>query len=106
MDNDDSIEELDLPDGIREADQAIEVLRAWIADGQLNVIFDPETFQHDASEWGRLLSDIAHHIAHAVELDGQMSRHDAISTIRESFEAGLGQDALTMTGKIKGRTEH
>ncbi|MGH1417600.1 MAG: DUF5076 domain-containing protein [Hyphomicrobiaceae bacterium] len=106
MTDDDEIEELDLPDGIREADQAIEVIRAWIADGQLNVIFDPETFKHDASEWGRLLSDIAHHVSHAVELDGQMSRHEAIAAIREAFDTGADQDAITMMGKIKGRTEH
>lgn len=106
MDDEDDIFELELPDGIVDAEQAIEVMRAWVADGSLHIVFDPETFRHDVSEWGRLLSDIAHHISNAVEIDGQMSRYDAIDAIRESFEMGLGQDTVTMTGKIKGRTEH
>ncbi len=106
MDDEEDVIELDLPDGIRDANQAIEVMRAWIADGTLHVVFDPETFRHDASEWGRLLSDIAHHISNAVELDGQLSRYDAIEAIREGFEMGLGQDAVTMSGRIKGRTQH
>lgn len=106
MTDDDDLGELDIPDGVHEADQAIEIIRAWVADGALHMIFDPETFQHDVSEWGRLLSDVAHHISNAVELDGQMSRYEAIDLIREAFSSGLGQDALTMSGKIKGRTEH
>ena len=37
MDIDDDLpEELDLPDGVVEADEAIEVLRAWVADGALH----------------------------------------------------------------------
>ena len=106
MEDDDGILELDLPDGVVDANEAIEVMRAWVTDGTLNVIIDPETFRHDVSEWGRLLSDIAHHISNAVELDGQINRFDAIESIRDAFEAGLAHDTLTMTGKIKGRTEH
>ena len=99
-------EELDLPDGVRESEDAVEVMRAWVGDGALHVIFDPETFQHDVSEWGRLLSDVAHHISNAVELDGQMDRLDALAAIRQAFDAGISSENLVMSGKIKGRTEH
>ncbi len=104
--DDEIFDELDVPDGVREAEDAVEVLRGWIGDGALHVIFDPETFRHDVSEWGRMLADIALHIANAVELDGQMDRNEALSEIREAFEHGLGTNAVSMTGKIKGRTEH
>lgn len=101
------LHELELPDGVHDAETALEVLRAWIADGGLHVIFDPETFRHDVSEWGRLLADIAQHVAHAVELDGQMTRGDALASMVEAFERGIAAgDAPTMSGRIKGRVEH
>lgn len=107
MDIDDDIpEELDLPDGVVEAEDAIEVLRAWVADGALHVIFDPETFEDDVSEWGRLLADVAQHVANAVELDGQMSRAEALSRLADAFDRHVRADQLGASGRIKGRTEH
>jgi len=100
-------EELELPDGVHDAEMAMEVLRAWIADGGLHVIFNPETFSHDVSEWGRLLGDIAQHIAHAVELDGQMSHDEALAAMMDAFQRGAGSiDPDKMNGRIKGRCEH
>ncbi|MCB1506015.1 MAG: DUF5076 domain-containing protein [Hyphomicrobiaceae bacterium] len=105
--NFDELEELELPDGVHDAETALEVLRAWIADGGLHVIFNPETFTHDVSEWGRLLGDIAQHIAHAVELDGQMGRDDALAAMTEAFHRGVDStDSSKMSGRIKGRVEH
>lgn len=34
--------ELDLPEGVHDAEGADEILRAWTADGRLHVVFDPE----------------------------------------------------------------
>ncbi len=107
MDHEDEIlEELDVPDGVRDASEAVEVMRAWVADGALHVIFDPETFRHDVSEWGRLLGDVAQHISNAVELDGQMSRQEALARIHDAIDMSVNANAVTMEGKIKGRTEH
>lgn len=109
MDENEPLElhELELPDGVHDAETALEVLRAWIADGGLHVIFNPETFSHDVSEWGRLLADVAQHIAHAVELDGQMTRSEAQTLMAEAFTRGMAAgDAPTMSGRIKGRVEH
>lgn len=100
-------EELDLPDGVHDAEQALEVLRAWIADGGLHVVFNPETFSHDVSEWGRLLGDVALHVARAVELDGQMSGQDALESMHEAFARAVGNaDTTMMQGQIKGRVAH
>jgi hypothetical protein len=107
VDDQEGPRELDPPDGVHDADTSIEVLRAWIADASLHVTFDPETFRHDVSEWGRLLSDIAQHIAHAVELDGQMARTDALTAMIEAFERGVGAGGRSnMVGHIKGRIAH
>ncbi len=99
-------EELDLPDGVLGAEEAVEVLRAWIADGALHVTFDPETFRHDVSEWGRLLADIAQHVCNAVEMDGQMSRSEAMGQIHDAFDLNMQAPDAAMAGRIKGRTEH
>lgn len=98
--------ELDVPDGVREAKSADEVLRAWIADGALHVTFPPAAFANDVSEWGRLLADIAHHIAKAVALDGQHGEPEALDAIKSAFERGIGSHGADRHGKIKGRTRH
>lgn len=103
---DDKVQELDIPDGARSAKEAVEVLRAFIGDGALHVIFDPETFRQDVSEWGRLLSDVAHHVAKAVAMDGQMSREDALSAVHTAFDRGISNNPVAVSGEIKGRVKH
>jgi len=102
----DAITELDIPDGVEDANEAVEVLRAWIADGALHVTFDPETFRDNAPDWGRLLADIAQHVAHAVALDGQMARDAALTEIQTAFDQGIGRASGKMSGAIRGRTHH
>ena len=82
------------------------MLSAFIGDGALHVIFDPETFRHDVSEWGRLLSDVAHHVARAVAMDGQMAETEALAAVRRAFERGVGAEPVTASGRIKGRVKH
>lgn len=102
----DALSELDPPEGIQGAEEAVEVLRAWIADGSLHVTFDPETFSHDVSEWGRLLSDIAVHVANAVALDGQMTFQEALTAVHEAYDQGITEQHPEVTGKIIGRSTH
>lgn len=103
---DDRIHELEIPDGAREARESVEVLRAFIGDGALHVIFDPETFRHDVGEWGRLLSDVAHHVARAVAMDGQMDTREALAAVSAAFAQGVGASPVSASGKIKGRVKH
>lgn len=103
---DDTPRELEIPDGALRAQEAVEVLRAFIGDGALHVIFDPETFRHDVAEWGRLLSDIAHHVSKAVALDGQMDQHEALRQVHEAFSRGVVANPVAASGTIKGRIQH
>ncbi|MBL8565648.1 MAG: DUF5076 domain-containing protein [Hyphomicrobiaceae bacterium] len=102
------LQELELPDGVHDASSSVEVMRVWVADGALHVIFHSETFSHDVSEWGRMLGDIAHHIADAVELDGQMPRQQALAAMTEAFtrSAAESEASAQRSGRIKGRTAH
>jgi len=103
---DDTIQELEIPDGALRASESVEVLRAFVGDGALHVIFDPSVFRHDVAEWGRLLSDIAHHVAKAVALDGQMPGDEALAKVAAAFERGVAGRAVTASGVIKGRSKH
>ncbi|MEM8993173.1 MAG: DUF5076 domain-containing protein [Acidobacteriota bacterium] len=56
------IEELEPPSAIEEAEEAIEVLRAWVADEHLQATLDPMAFE-SPGVWGSLLADLARHVA-------------------------------------------
>ncbi|MEQ1717513.1 MAG: DUF5076 domain-containing protein [Hyphomicrobium sp.] len=102
--------ELDIPDGVGEAAQSIELIRAWIADGALMVSLNADAFGDRVSDWGRLLSEIAEHVAKAAALQGHMSEGEAEAAVRQTFSAAgivtQGQPRTrTSEGKIR-RTRH
>ena len=98
--------ELELPDQLNEAEEAIEVLRAWIADGALHVSLSADAFGPDTGSWGRMLAEISHHIAKAASLNGHMQNHEALAAIREAFEGSFISAGQGMSGKVKGRVKH
>jgi hypothetical protein len=100
------LQELEVPEGILDAEHAVEVLRAWIADGALHVIFEPGSFGQDVSEWGRLLSEVSQHIANGIALEGHLSQNEALTAIHEAYERGVLSPAGTRTGQIKRKVQH
>lgn len=98
--------ELEIPEGVHEADAAVEVMRTWIADGALHLIFDPATFGPNVSEWGRLLADVSHHLSRAVAMQGELSQHEALAAIHEAYDRGMLEHVNTRSGKLKGRVSH
>lgn len=98
--------ELDPPAEALDAKSAVEVLRAWIADGRMHVTFHADTFSHDVAEWGRLLADISHHLARGVALGGLLSEREALAAIHESYERGVTAASTVTTGRVQGRTKH
>ena len=103
---DEPLQELEVPEGVLDAEQAVEVLRAWIADGALHVIFEPGSFGQDVSEWGRLLSEVSHHIASGVALEGHLSQNEALTAIHEAYERGVLEPTGTRTGQVKRKVQH
>ncbi|MFN0218120.1 MAG: DUF5076 domain-containing protein [Hyphomicrobium sp.] len=98
--------ELDVPEGVADAEAAVEMLRAWIADGALLVSLNPEAFEDQVGEWGRLLGQLAHHAARSAALAGHMSDSEALQAIRKGFEATLPQNQPAMSGAMRGRMSH
>lgn len=98
--------ELDLPDGTSEARQAVEVIRAWIADGGLLVSINSDAFGERLNEWGRLLAQIGHHVARSASLRGEMKEHEALAAIKEGFDAMHPTHEPAMSGNLRGRITH
>ena len=85
--------ELDPPDGIDDAAEAVELMRAWIGDGALLVALNASAFGDHVADWGRLLAEIGHHIAtgrRAQRLHARRGRTgDAARCFRRRFRARI-----------------
>jgi hypothetical protein len=98
--------ELDIPDGVNEAGQAVEMMRAWIGDGSMMLSLNAEAFGDRVMDWGRMLGEISHHVARAAKLNGHMSETEALQAIREGFDAAMRSSQPTLSGKVRGRVSH
>ncbi|MFA7307812.1 MAG: DUF5076 domain-containing protein [Hyphomicrobium sp.] len=98
--------ELDIPDGVPEAQQAVELIRAWVADGALMVTINGETLGDQLQDWGRLLAQIGHHVANSAALSGHKSEAQALEEIRKGFDAMLPGSGPKASGKVRGRSVH
>lgn len=98
--------ELEIPDGVPEAQQAVELIRAWVADGSLMVTINGEAFGDQLRDWGRLLAQIGHHVARATALNGEMTEIRSLAEIRKGFDAMLPVNEPTLSGKVRRRVTH
>ncbi len=98
--------ELDPPDGVEEAETAVEVLRAWIGDGALLVSLNSSAFGDQVRDWGRLLAEIGHHVAKAAALNGYMREEEAQAALRDAFVANFETTSGPTAGKLHGQTKH
>ena len=98
--------ELDIPEGVPEAEQAVELIRAWVADGALMVALNGEAMGDRLQDWGRLLAQIGHHVARASSLNGLMKEQESLAAIRRGFDATLPIKEPTVSGKVRRRVTH
>ena len=98
--------ELDPPDGIEDAETAVEVLRAWIVDGALLVSLNSSAFGDQVRDWGRLLAEIGHHVAKGAALNGYMREDEAQTALREAFVANFEATPGPTSGKLRGQLKH
>lgn len=82
------IKELPAPEAAKNAEQAAEVLRAWIIDGQLHIAAQ-RTFDKPEM-WGVMLLDFANHAARMYEQQGVMTQRDAVMRITGAMRSKMG----------------
>lgn len=85
MSRDHKQQELAIPFAAHEAEQASEVLRAWIIDNGLHVSL--QRGFDDPAVWGVLLTDIARHVARIFETENVCSQEEALEKIKEALDA-------------------
>jgi len=80
--------ELIVPAGTKTDPKAQEVLRAWVADGNLHVSLRVETW-NDPTAWGVVLADLAKHVAKAYGLHKHLDEVQALERIKAVMDAEL-----------------
>ena len=80
--------DLPIPEVVAADAKAVEVFRAWVADGGLICAVRPTTWK-DSSAWGIVLADAARHVANAIRdaIGGEPSA--TVAKIREMFNREL-----------------
>ena len=78
--------ELPIPPTATRDSKAREIARIWAAGGGQHVSLASGLWDDPAS-WGIMLVDLANHVANAYHLRAGMDRSEALTRIREGFDA-------------------
>lgn len=71
------------PDDAMECDDAVEVLRGWVVDEDLQVSLAFDVFGNNPGLWGQLLAEVAVHLADAMSIQGYGDREQIFAkTVR------------------------
>ena len=80
---------------------AVEVLRGWVVGGDLQVSLAFEAFGNKPEVWGRLLAEVASHLADAMSGEGYGDRIALFAKIQHSLLENLENPRLGLSGKIQ-----
>jgi hypothetical protein len=95
------LNELPVPEAASNDQHSREMLRAWVIDNGLHCSLDVgRAGENEAILWGILLSDIARHVANAVEEAEGTPTEDTLRMIRAHFNAELESPSAGTTGKF------
>ena len=103
MSDDIKLNQRPIPDAALRDQDAVEMLRVWIAERGLHCSMKVGMYRETMSvpeekAWGRILADVARHLAHALESGYSTSADDSLKKIRESFLEELGDPTSETTG--------
>lgn len=92
-----------IPEAALRDDEAVEMLRVWIAERGLHCSMKVGMYREtmnipEEKAWGKILADVARHIANALEAGYATKAPESLQKIRESFIEEL--DAPT--SEVKG----
>jgi hypothetical protein len=92
--------ELSYPPNAQQDEESVEVLRAWIVQGGLEIAIHPSDWAVQPEEWGRLLADAAEHMADAIAKEGGKSRNEIYRTIVDSLLQYLDRPSSNREGEF------
>ncbi|MFY9253351.1 MAG: DUF5076 domain-containing protein [Fuerstiella sp.] len=80
--------DLPVPDLLKNKRSVSEILRVWIADGDLTLTLDPDSSMRPEL-WGLVLVEIAQHYAKAVAVEAEQNRSQVLNVVQRVFNAEL-----------------
>ena len=93
-------QQLQIPPNVASDSNAAELIRAWASGGGLVCSLNPTAWPEDQAPiaWGILLSDVARHVADALQQSYGLERSAVLARMRSVFYAELDRP----TAKTKG----
>jgi hypothetical protein len=94
-----------IPEAALRDKSAVEMLRAWIAEGGLHCsmkvgMYQESTNIREARAWGIILADVTRHVAMALESGYSADRDKTVRDIRDSYLKELGKPTSNATGEF------
>ncbi|MBK8208315.1 MAG: DUF5076 domain-containing protein [Planctomycetes bacterium] len=102
--------ELPIPASAKRDRKAREMIRAWIAEGDLWCTINVGTwagvdFVDESTAWGILLSDVAHHVANALHEEHEVPKQETLNQIRLAWDREFEGPTSGHNGQYAGDDE-
>ncbi len=80
---------LPVPDAVKDDENAVELVRAWVASGDLHIAVATGLWK-DPAAWGIMIVDLAKHVARAYETEEGKDYEHTLLRIKSGFDAEWG----------------
>jgi hypothetical protein len=80
--------QLAIPPGVTADEKAFELVRAWVAQGDLHVSLQMGGWD-DPTAWGVVLADLVRHVARFYQEQKQLNPEATITRVRDAMDAEL-----------------
>lgn len=93
-------QELQVPPNVAADSDAAELIRAWASGGGLVCSLNPTAWPEDQAliGWGILLSDVARHVAEALQQSYGLEKSAVLARMRSIFDAELDRPTAETKG--------
>jgi hypothetical protein len=94
--------ELPVPPNVASDAKAVELIRAWGSGGGLVCSLNPGAWPQDQAPiaWGILLSDVARHVADALQQSYGLEKSEVLARMRSVFDTELDRPTAETKGKF------
>lgn len=102
-DNDFDINQRPIPEAALRDKNSVEMLRVWIAENGLHCSMKVGMYREtmkvpEEVAWGRILADVARHLANALESGYSVNSLDALQKIRDCFNREIDTPTTRVSG--------
>jgi hypothetical protein len=77
---------LPIPPAAEKDENSLEMLRAWVIDGDLQVAISSWVWKEDVAPWGQLLAETIHHLSTALAVEIKKPKAEIAVAIKKSLD--------------------